>query len=695
LRADYFAGHTIGRVDLAATGPRSPVPPGIARLPRAGEYYASPALAALLRHTPDAELADRYPGRLIGTLGAAALPSPDSLIVVVGHSAAEMSRQPRVRRVSSISTTVPGDCSGDCAIGVGTNRNGLILILSVVAAALLFPLLILVGSATRLSAARREQRFAAMRLVGATPRQIATISTIESSLASVGGVVGGFGVFFALRTWLAKIPFTGDRFFPGDLSLTVLDVLLVGLGVPLAAAGAARFALRRVNVSPLGVTRRVTPKPPRAWRVIPLVGGVAELSYFAYVHNIGAQTPDSSPMLEAVVFLFGVLLVMSGLVIAGPWLTMVASRLVVRRANRPAALLAARRLADNPKAGFRAISGLALAVFVGSCAAAIITAIVANSGDLGRVDTRLAHTLVDELAGPDQPRVTSFSPATESRLTSIRGVAGVAVIRDQRINEPSINTAPINTASINNQSIVGPIAITEVVSCRDLARVPALGRCPAGASVVKISPDFGGGFLHRSAMPDITWPPSGITTAQFRGLRIDTVAVGTDGSRAAIERARTVLDLAYPGIFAAQTVTEIHSDSARLLSSYRRLAEIVVLASLPIAGCSLAVNIVGGLAERRRPFSLLRLSGTPIRVLRGVVGWEAAAPTLVTAAASLGAGLLAAHLFLRAQLGESLHPLGAGFYAVVAAGVVAALLIAASVLPMLNRMTGPDIARND
>ena len=37
------------------------------------------------------------------------------------------------------------------------------------AAALLFPVLIFVGAATRLSAARREQRFAAMRLVGATP----------------------------------------------------------------------------------------------------------------------------------------------------------------------------------------------------------------------------------------------------------------------------------------------------------------------------------------------------------------------------------------------------------------------------------------------------------------------------------------------------------------------------------------------
>ena len=61
LNADTFHGETIVRVDVAATGPRSPVPPGIARLPGPGEYYASPALAALLRSTPADQLGDRIP----------------------------------------------------------------------------------------------------------------------------------------------------------------------------------------------------------------------------------------------------------------------------------------------------------------------------------------------------------------------------------------------------------------------------------------------------------------------------------------------------------------------------------------------------------------------------------------------------------------------------------------------------------
>src|SRR5438067_7486883 len=77
---DQFGSKAIDRVDVAATGPHSPVPPGIPRLPGPGEYYASPALTRLLQATPVNQLADRYPGRQIGTITDAALASPDSLV---------------------------------------------------------------------------------------------------------------------------------------------------------------------------------------------------------------------------------------------------------------------------------------------------------------------------------------------------------------------------------------------------------------------------------------------------------------------------------------------------------------------------------------------------------------------------------------------------------------------------------------
>ncbi|HEY2044907.1 MAG TPA: hypothetical protein VGH11_19685, partial [Jatrophihabitans sp.] len=183
LTADQFDGHIIGRVDVAATGPRPPVPPGIPQLPGPGQSYASPALSALLRSTPAAELGIRYLGQQIGTIGSAALPAPDSLLIVVGRPAGQLSQIPAAEQVTRVSTATPSSCSGSCYF-IGIDASGIDLILSVTAAALLFPVLIFIGTASRLSAARREQRFAAMRLVGATPRQVSMIAAVESTVAA-------------------------------------------------------------------------------------------------------------------------------------------------------------------------------------------------------------------------------------------------------------------------------------------------------------------------------------------------------------------------------------------------------------------------------------------------------------------------------------------------------------------------------
>jgi predicted lysophospholipase L1 biosynthesis ABC-type transport system permease subunit len=101
-------------------------------------------------------------------------------------------------------------------------------------------------------------------------------------------------------------------------------------------------------------------------------------------------------------------------------------------------------------------------------------------------------------------------------------------------------------------------------------------------------------------------------------------------------------------------------DSTRRNAGYQRLADLVILASLPIAGCTLAVAVIAGLNDRKRPFSLLRLTGAPLTMLRRVVTIESAVPLLISAAVAIGTGFLAAYLFLRAQLDETLRAPGAG-----------------------------------
>ena len=667
---DHFEGQTIIRIDVAATGANSPVPPGIAHLPAPGQFYASPALARLLRTTPAAQLGDRFPGRQVGTIGPAALPSPQSLIIVVGRSAEQLSGIPGAGLVSAINTDSRVDGAN------GWDANKLQVILAVGALALLFPVLIFIATATRLSAARREQRFAAMRLVGATPRQVSVISAVEATVAAISGVAVGFAVFFALRPVLANVAFTGATFAPGDLSLGLVDILLVAIGVPVAAVVAARIAMRRVQISPLGVTRRVTPPAPRIYRLLPLAAGIAELAYFVEV----GRPKSTGGQIEA--YFSGCLLMMAGLVIAGPWLTMVGSRLIVGRTSRPDVLIAGRRLSDNPRGAFRAISGLIIALFATSVSVGIITTVLADNGG-GITGTGNSATLIAQFAsnvGPQASGQSVQSPVvSQLLLDQLRALPGV---RD-------VTELFADPQAVQNQDTV-------LASCRQLAATPALGRCAPGVTIAVLTGRFdNSGGNTKSKLANTVWPSADLTLQSLANLPVQDLVVGTTGSTAAIERARTALEVAFPDQTTPATLSEINAIGNRSITELQQLTKVVILVSLVVAGCSLAVSVTGGVSDRKRPFSLLRLTGVPVQALRRVVALEAAVPLIAIAVPSAGMGFLAAALFLRSQLGESLRPPGSGYYAIVAIGLVASLAIIGSTLPLIDRITGPEIARNE
>jgi hypothetical protein len=703
---DTFDGLGITRFDVAATGATSPVPPGLPRDPAPGQYYASPALAGLLRATPADELAGRYPGRLAGTIGQAGLSSPSSLVLVVGRTPAQLAATPGSVRVTAIAQPVPGDVRQDAnPSGLPYNPPDQIqassndLILSVVALAILAPVLIFIVTATRLSAARREQRFAAMRLVGATRRQVSVLAAVESTMAAATGVALGFGIFLLLRDPVAGLPFIGQPFFPAELTLSRTDIALVAIGVPVAAAVAARLALRRVRISPLGVARRTTPKPPRAWRVLPLLAGFADLGFFV------AHGKPASASVQVRLFVPGYLLIIVGLIVAGPWITMAAARAMARWTRRPGTLIAARRLADDPKAAFRAVSGLVLALLITTAAVvAITTQDSVETTKFGSVAE--ASVLTDQLA--DQPlgggngnytSINSAAPALTApgpaasarpviaRLDRIPGVRGVLVVRaDPRLTIP---------ASFHG---LGPIS-AGVVSCAQLASVPALGRCPAGATTAAFPKDGFDGSLFGLDATVITWPAANVPAARLTGAAVDAINVGTDGTVAAIERARTALE-DVPAYAAANpsgpsTIGDIVASDNSTNNDYQQLANVVILVSLPIAGCTLAAGIAAGLADRKRAFSLLRLTGARLSTLRRVVALEGAVPLLSVAVVAIGTGFGAAAMNAELQQGHPIVAPGLPYYLITAGGIVTALGVIAATFPLLARITGPEAARNE
>ena len=665
VSSDLFRGHEITVVDVAATGPHPPLPPGVTRLPDPGEYVLSPALGRLVRSHPAAELGDRYPGRQIATLGDAALPGPDALIALVGRPVAELSARPGAGRVTSINDTSPEDC-GQCVTTSGVDAAGIALVLGVAGLAVLFPILVFIGAATRLSAARREQRFAALRLVGATDRQVSLLSVVESVAAAALGTVLGFGAFWLIRPAVATIPFTGERFFTSDLTVPLWPTVAALVGVPVVAAVAARFAVRRVRVSPLDVARRATPAPPRSWGLAVAAVGLAELAFFL----VGPKPDDGVGQVE--VYVPGFLVVMVGLVLAGPWLTMVGARLLVRRAQRPETLMAGRRLADNPGTGFRAVSGVVLALFVASVAVGAMTTF-ADRRSQPPPGSAFDGVVVQSADNSDAASLRA--PATlDARLRAAGATAATPLYSD-----------PAVSLSHGYQPLNG------FVRCADLAATPQIGRCAPGAVFARIDVfiESHGGVAHE------VWPAAVLSAATVAALPVHTWVVTTDASAAAIERVRTVLEQTSPAPVPPHTVSEFDVQMAKQLRQYEQLATVVVVTSLPIAGCSLAVSVVAGLADRRRPFSLLRLAGTPTRLLRRVIAWESVTPLLVGSVVTVASGLGAAALFTEGQLGYSLSLPGPSFWLLVGGGLVLALLVVASTFPLVERTTGADVARND
>jgi hypothetical protein len=697
---DFYQGQTIERLDVAALGSRAPVPPGISRLPGPGQFYASPALAALLRTVPRDELGARFPGTQIGTIGPQALSGPDELAIFIGYQPAQLAALPNTMTVDRIATAEPQQVFSPyfkVAFIVG-------------ALAVLFPMLILIGTATRLAASRREERFAAMRLVGATPRQISVIASIEAFVSGLIGVVLGIGIFAAVRPALANASFLGTRYFADTVTPTAAGYVGMLVVVPVAAAVAALVSLRRVRISPLGVTRRATPPAPSVWRLVPLVAGIALFLFGLHVTNTKTIGAPTFP---------GLLVILIGLVVAGPWLTAAAARVFAALVKGASPLLAARRLADNPKAAFRSVTGLVLAVFLGTIVAALVPTLDSLSA------TPSARALNNVLlatfpagpavfigpgpgpgAGPHaghgghgtgpKARRSQPPPAAAAAVLGIAPRAAAALLSQLRTFKGA-SVFPI----YSNPQLADPRyqgMYFNIVSCSTFRQLSVLGHCAPGAKAVEANDQSLSSDNPRFSTQAFVNPSNPAVSADFSRLSLQAVLVKVNDA-ATLERVRTFLAVhaaQYPEQDPpAKTFGESVQIRTARAATAQRLFYIAVALTLLVAGCSLAVAIGGSMVERKRPFSLLRVSGTPVGALYRVVLLEGVLP--LAAATVVAAGTAYALVVLAvgkiAPKGTPTPVLGHVYYLTLGTGLLVSLLVIVVTMPLLGRITGPAQAR--
>jgi hypothetical protein len=677
---DFYAGQTLTRLDVAALGADAPVPPGISRLPAAGQYYASPALAALLRTVPADQLGDRFPGTMIGTIGDAGLTGPGQLAVYIGYAPKVLAASSRytppkalkaidgTRWVTSIATAPARGVFTPFfryAFGVGV-------------LAVLFPMLVLIAAATRLAASRREERFAALRLVGGTPADIRKIAAVEAAVSSFFGAVLGIAVWLLVRPLVAGGALIGTRYFSSTVTPAGWEYAAIVAGVPAIALVAALVSLRRVQVSPLGVSRRATPPPPTFWRLVLLALGVA-----SYVYGLSTTTKQG---ISAATYV-GLLLTLVGLVVAGPWFTSATARLFGAVSRGAGPLLASRRLADNPKAAFRSVTGLVLAVFLGTIVGTLVPAV--NATEATPTNNALSNVLLDQ--------VGRSGPAAAKLLSGLDAISGATVYPFYLAGTPA---SAGNGPGPGNGQVAG---VYTVVSCGVMRDLAVLGQCAPGLAAVKT--DDGSMFSDNPMYDTKPFVSASDPAYPFplASLPLQAVLVRVNNP-ATLERVRTYLAVNAPPHEAdgpgrsptpARTFGETLDIRLQRAATLENLVYAAVALTLIVAGCSLAVAVGGGLVDRKRPFTLLRVSGTGVDVLSGVVLMEAAVPlvaaTLVAAGIAYGTSVLA---FVRlAPAGTAIPQLGHDYYGLMGAGLVVAFGVIAVTLPLLRRMTTPENVR--
>ncbi|MFE2885799.1 ABC transporter permease [Streptomyces graminifolii] len=240
---------------------------------------------------------------------------------------------------------------------------------------LLIPVLGFLGQCARIGAVHRDRRLAALRLAGAGPWQVRRIAALESGLACLAGAV--------VATAAVAVPL---------LPYATAWAGVVVVAVPVLGAVVSAVALRRVVADPLGRVRRVRPArgPGRLAGTATRLLAVT-LAALALTPVLGS--PVSFGLGPVTVLVLAVLVSLIAI-----WLSGASSRQLgegfAAATSRPALLIAAERLREDPWSTARTHAALLLVTVVGSGFAGVRQILLAGLEDMrrkGHLGTRMSY----------------------------------------------------------------------------------------------------------------------------------------------------------------------------------------------------------------------------------------------------------------------------------------------------------------
>lgn len=240
-------------------------------------------------------------------------------------------------------------------------RPGLIAMV----AATVIPALVLIAQAARLGGPARDRRLAAMRLAGASPKQCRTIAAAEQGVTVGMGALLGMAAYPLLHMLLHQPTMRGTRqtaTFEGSYTGALLPLPtdtwprgwvwpVVALGLPVIAALLSALTLRQVIAPNARVRLR---RRPRLWPSALIVSGLVGMALCrAWIDRL--SQPATTPYVVMIVCLLAVCV---GVPLCAAGVGYLTAKLVLRFSNRPAVLVAARRVLADPYSGSRAVAVL-------------------------------------------------------------------------------------------------------------------------------------------------------------------------------------------------------------------------------------------------------------------------------------------------------------------------------------------------
>ncbi|MFD0556153.1 FtsX-like permease family protein [Stackebrandtia endophytica] len=439
-KVDAVADSSIVTVYLAATGDGAPpIPPGMSAFPKPGEVWVSEPLRQLIEELPADQLSDRY-GTISGVLGEEAAIHSAELVAVIGVApdSPALTGSP----MNGYSATGISDFEGQGASQKYLQYQVYMLIATVL---MVVPLLVFGGAAARLTVARRDQRLAALRLIGATPGQVVRLTVAEAMLTAAAGAVVGVAGYAAALPLVRYIEIDGATWYPSDLWPAWWAVAATVAAIPLLVGLSAVVGLRRVVISPLGVARRHTPPGLRAVRL-----GVLAALIVAFLVMSQRFIGMGAFGLALLVSMLGATLWAINLV--GPWVVGLLGKIVAGLSRRGSTLLAGRRLSDDPRSVWRTISGIALTGFVAGFVGVLLPAEV---GETPAEVTMSIELSSDEAEATSAYVAETLAPAEVSELEG----DGVTTLMFTTANDPAeLDRFRTGLAAVSP----GGIAVTDV-----------------------------------------------------------------------------------------------------------------------------------------------------------------------------------------------------------------------------------------